>query len=123
MLLSIGMQDKSKELFNKCVEGKNMLEIFLEPMRQGRLFSPSAAKTESKYTSQTPYESKDRVGEHGTLTRCLVIAFNCRPKVPDGTIKRDFNYLGSKIQSVNTGKPCCRIKVIMAPILYICARK
>ena len=121
MLLTISMPNKSKELFDKCVEGKKMLEILLEPMRQGRLFSPFAAKTESKYTSQTPDESKDlcsfTIGERGTLTWRLFVAFDRRPKVPEGNNKtwlKLFRLGNTKEPCVNTGKLRCRIKVTMA---------
>ena len=73
-------------------------QILLEPMRQGRVFSPSATTIERKYTSRTP-QLKDellrsRQYEHSTCTWCLVVAFNekvyregssnRRPKAPDG---------------------------------------
>ena len=43
---------------NECVEGK-MLKSLLEPMRQGRVFSPSAAKS----GIQESYELKERVAQ------------------------------------------------------------
>ena len=81
---------------------KKILKSLREPRRQGRVFSPSAARTDSKYTSQRPHAwvegtSRSAVSERNVNTYTMYScrfqwglweeSWNRRPKDPDGNNK------------------------------------